>query len=79
MGGVDDSDGTVGGFIEEGVKLLVEMAKADPKCKKEFEKLRGEETCFGWEDSLFKSVSSDITHDSSSYLKLRKNTRCLVE
>ena len=26
-GGVDDSDGTVGGFIEEAVKMLLEFAK----------------------------------------------------
>lgn len=50
--GVDDSDGTVGGFIEETVKVLVEFAKTDSKCIKEFEKLRDKETCFGWEEKL---------------------------
>lgn len=51
-GGVDDSDGTVGGFIEEAVKILLEFAKIDPECKKEFKKLKGIETSFGWEEPL---------------------------
>lgn len=51
-GGVDDSDGTVGGFIEEAVKLLIEFAKLNPQCIKEFKLLRGRQTCFGWEESL---------------------------
>lgn len=51
-GGVDDSDGTVGGFIEEAVKMLLEFTKIDPECKKEFKKLKGIETSFGWEEPL---------------------------
>ncbi|OGI26827.1 MAG: hypothetical protein A2359_03995 [Candidatus Moranbacteria bacterium RIFOXYB1_FULL_43_19] len=51
-GGVDDSDGTVGGFIEETTVVLRKYAELDPKCIEAFEKLRGEETCFGWEDPL---------------------------
>ena len=51
-GGVDDSDGTVGGFIEETVKVLEEYTKIDPACKKAFETLKDKETCFGWEESL---------------------------
>lgn len=57
-GGVDDSDGTVGGFIEETVKILIEFAKTDPDCVKEFENLKGRETCFGWEDPLLKLLQS---------------------
>ena len=53
-GGVDDSDGTVGGFIEEAVCLLIEFAKADPDCKKEFGAVKNQKTCFGWEDPLLK-------------------------
>lgn len=56
--GVDDSDGTVGGFIEEGVKLLMEFAKINPDCTKEFKLLRGKETCFGWEEPLLNLVTS---------------------
>ena len=51
-GGGDDSYGTVGGFIEEVVSLLVEFAQKDPECKKEFKALRDRETCFGWEEPL---------------------------
>ena len=51
-GGVDDSDGTVGGFIEEAVKMLLEFEKIDPECIKEFQKLKGIETSFGWEEPL---------------------------
>lgn len=53
-GGVDDSDGTVGGFIEEVVVMLQEYVKLDPKCIKAFKKLCGQETCFGWQEPLVK-------------------------
>lgn len=54
IGGVDDSDGTVGSFIEEAVDLLLEFIKLDPKCTKAFRKLKDRETCFGWEEPLLK-------------------------
>ena len=57
VGGIDDSDGTVGGFIEETVQILKEYAKLDPSCTKAFNELRGRETCFGWEEPLL-----DIIH-----------------
>lgn len=53
-GGVDDSDGTVGDFIEETVNLLISFAKTDPQCIKEFEILDGKKTSFGWEEQLLK-------------------------
>ncbi len=53
-GGVDDSNGTVGGFMEEVVLMLQEYAKLDPRCIKAFKKLCGQETCFGWEEPLVK-------------------------
>ena len=52
--GVDDSDGTVGGFIEEAVLMLQEFVKIDSKCVKVFKKLCGIETMFGWEEPLVK-------------------------
>jgi len=55
-GGVDDSDGAVGGFIEEVVDILQEFAKLDPVCVKSFSKLEDRETCFGWEEPLLKLV-----------------------
>ncbi len=51
-GGVDDSDGTVGGFIEETVQMLKEYATLDPSCTKVFHELEGIKTCFGWEEPL---------------------------
>lgn len=51
-GGVDDSDGTVGGFMEETVRVLKEYATLDTACLKTFQKLKGKQTCFGWEESL---------------------------
>lgn len=52
QGGVDDSDGTVGGFMYGIVEVLKEYAKADPRCIKAFKKLCEQETCFEWEDLL---------------------------
>jgi len=54
QGGVDDSDGTVGGFIYEAVNMLGEYAKLDPSCIKEFKKLQNKFTCFDWEEPLLK-------------------------
>lgn len=55
-GGVDDSNGTVGSFVQEVVMVLHEYAKIDSKCIKAFKKLCGQETCFGWEESLVKML-----------------------
>ena len=52
--GVDDSDGTVCGFIEEVVMILKKYTELDSNCKKTFRKLENRETCFGWEESLVK-------------------------
>ncbi|MCK5062166.1 hypothetical protein KAR28_06510 [Candidatus Parcubacteria bacterium] len=51
-GGVDDSNGTVGGFMQETVSVLEEYAKLDSNCIKAFDKLCGQSTCFNWEASL---------------------------
>lgn len=56
-GGIDDSDGEVGGFMEETVAVLQEYAKLEPKCAKAFEILKSRETCFGWEEPLLKLVA----------------------
>jgi len=53
-GGVDDSDGTVGGFIEETVHILEQYANLDPTCTRAFRMLDGRETSFGWEEPLLK-------------------------
>jgi hypothetical protein len=51
-GGVDDSEGEVGGFIEEIVDVLQEYVKLDSHCVAAFDKLKNRETCFGWEKPL---------------------------
>lgn len=55
-GGVDDSDGIVGGFIQETVGVLKEYANLDSKCVEAFKKLEGRSTCFGWEEPLVNMV-----------------------
>lgn len=54
VGGVDDSDGTVGGFIEETVSVLKDYAQRDTNVISSFKKLVGIESCFGWEEPLVK-------------------------
>ena len=58
-GGVDDSDGTVGGFMEEVVGVLKEYTGLDPACVKAFKKLADKETCFGWEAPLVEILDND--------------------
>jgi hypothetical protein len=53
-GGIDDSDGTVGGFIEETIVLLQEYVELDQKCIKSFKNLCDKKTCFGWQEPLVK-------------------------
>ena len=52
VGGVDDSNGIVGGLVGELVALLEEFARIDPECIEAFESLVGRETCFDWEKPL---------------------------
>ncbi|OGE26317.1 hypothetical protein A3C26_02825 [Candidatus Daviesbacteria bacterium RIFCSPHIGHO2_02_FULL_39_12] len=57
-GGVDDSEGTVGGFIEETVNVLKEYTRVDSSCKETFRLLEGRETSFGWEGPLLALVKN---------------------
>jgi len=52
VGGVDDSNGIVGGLAGELISLLEEFARIDPACINAFKALCGKEYCFGWEESL---------------------------
>ncbi len=52
QGGVDDSNGTVGGFMYEVVDMLQEYVELDSACIKVFGKLCSQSTCFGWEEPL---------------------------
>lgn len=56
--GIDDSNGTVGGFIEETVEVLKDFVKKDPKVTTSFKKLIGINSCFGWEEMLVKMINN---------------------
>jgi len=60
-GGVDDSDGIVGGFMEETVEVLKAYVKIDPACKNAFTVLKSKETCFGWEEPLLELIDANGT------------------
>lgn len=59
-GGVDDSDGTVGGFMSETVRVLQEYTSFDPICVKLFYKLKDRETSFGWEEPLLELCEGNL-------------------
>lgn len=59
-GGIDDSNGTVSGFIQEVVEILKDYATLDSDCIAAFEKLLGKETCFGWEESLIRILDEGL-------------------
>ena len=53
IGGVDDSNGIVGGFMTQVVEMLEEYARIDPDCINAFKSLIGIGiTCFQWEEPL---------------------------
>jgi len=52
VGGVDDSNGIVGGLAGELVALLEEFSRIDPSCIDAFKPLCEKEYCFGWEEPL---------------------------
>jgi hypothetical protein len=58
--GVDDSNGTVGGFMGEVVQMLKEFAQIDSDCIKAFKSLLGRETCFDWEEPLVRILDDGI-------------------
>lgn len=56
-GGVDDSNGIVGGFMSEVVGMLIEFARIDSDCIGAFKSLVGiGTTCFGWEELLIQML-----------------------
>ena len=55
VGGVDDSNGIVGGLMSEVVRVLEEFAQIDPKCIEAFKAIIGIGiTCFDWEEPLIR-------------------------
>lgn len=59
-GGVDDSDGTVGGFMYETVGVLKQYAELEPKCMLTFQQLQNRETRFGWEEPLLELINGKL-------------------
>ncbi len=57
QGGVDDSDGTVGGFISDVVQALAKRAKKQPEIVPAFKPLLNRPTSFGWEEELVKMLA----------------------
>ncbi|MFH1946787.1 MAG: SWIM zinc finger family protein [Candidatus Magasanikbacteria bacterium] len=53
---VDDSDGTVGGFMMEVVGVIKEYIEIDPVCAESITLLVGKETCFEWGDPLWNLI-----------------------
>jgi hypothetical protein len=56
-GGVDDSDGTVGSFIQNGVIVLKQFVYLDPACKSALYRLAYRPTCFDWETPLIELLN----------------------
>jgi len=56
-GGIDDSNGTVGGFMEQVVAMLLEYAKLDPASLRAFKTLQNRSTSFGWEEPLVNLIT----------------------
>jgi len=59
--GVDDSNGTVGGFIYECVEILKEFVELDQRCIEDFDLLCKQSTCFGWEADLVRMYDEQLT------------------
>ena len=57
MGGVDDSDGTVGGCMTDIVEVLEQFTKLVPACALKFKKLQNLRTSFDWEEPLLKYIA----------------------
>ena len=55
IGGVDDSNGIVGGFMTQVVEMLEEYTRIVPDCINAFKSLIGIGiTCFQWEEPLIR-------------------------
>jgi len=60
-GGVDDSNGIVGGFMTDIVEVIKEFTQIDPNCINPLKSLNGKQTCFGWEEPLIHIFDKNIT------------------
>jgi len=55
--GVDDSNGTVGRFMQETIAMLKDYAELDPACIDEFYRFTRVQTCFDWELPLVELIN----------------------
>jgi hypothetical protein len=60
-GGVDDSDGTVGGFCDEAMCLLMDFADTDPKCAKYYKKLIGLDVAYDFQSEIADLLGIEYT------------------
>ena len=74
-GGVDDSNGIVGGLAGELVALLEQFARIDPTCIDAFEPLCGKEYCFGWEEPLVRILDERDAEEYNRQLEESENMR----
>lgn len=64
VGGVDDSNGIVGGFMTRVVEMLEKYAQIDPECINAFKLLLGIGiTCFQWEEPLVRIWDEKESHE----------------
>ncbi len=63
VGGVDDSNGIIGGLAGELVALLEEFTRIDASCIDAFKPLCGKEYCFGWEEPLVRILDERNCRD----------------
>ncbi len=63
MGGVDDSDGTVGGFCNEAMCLLIDFADTNPKYAKHYKKLIGLDVAFDFQNEIADLLGMEYTPD----------------
>lgn len=63
IGGVDDSNGIVGGFMTQVVEMLEEYTRIDPDCINAFKSLAGIRTCFEWNEPLVRILDEKTATD----------------
>lgn len=56
--GIDDSNGIVGGFLENAGYFLKDFARIDPECIKKFKLLCKQEISFDWNKPLLESLEN---------------------
>ncbi|MCK5491912.1 MAG: SWIM zinc finger family protein [Candidatus Omnitrophica bacterium] len=62
VGGVDDSNGIVGGFMSDVVQMVLKYVQIDPECVKAFKAIAGIGiTSFGWEEPLVRLYDERVS------------------